>query len=180
MRGDGTIDGNVTNIGLVAPGASSGILHIDGNYEQNAGGELLIELASASSYDQFQITDNATLDGTLTVNLINGFTPNAGQSFNILDWGSLAGTFSSLTLPSLAGLAWNTSQLSYRHLEYRLAPPRRLQPRRHRRRRRLRRLAQKPRGHLYAGRLQPLARPLRPDRWFRFRCYWLRQCSGRA
>ena len=96
VRGDGTIDGNVTNNGLVAPGTSSGILHIEGNYEQNAAGELSIELASASSYDQLQVTDNATLDGTLTVNLTNGFLPSAGQSFNILDWGSLAGTFSSL------------------------------------------------------------------------------------
>src|SRR5262249_37648130 len=33
-------------------------------------------------------------------------------SFDILDWGSLTGTFNSLVLPSLAaGLTWNTSAL---------------------------------------------------------------------
>jgi hypothetical protein len=52
-----------------------------------------------------------SLGGVLDVTLINGFTPSAGQSFNILDWGSLAGTFSGLNLPTLAGLSWNTSQL---------------------------------------------------------------------
>src|SRR5262249_8982142 len=44
--------------------------------------------------------------------LIPGFTPAAGQSFDIMDWGSLSGTFSSLILPTLTvGLAWDSSQL---------------------------------------------------------------------
>jgi hypothetical protein len=44
--------------------------------------------------------------------LINGFSPGAGQSFNLFDWASMSGTFDSLHLPTLAGaLAWNTSQL---------------------------------------------------------------------
>jgi hypothetical protein len=51
------------------------------------------------------------LGGTLQVDLINGFSPSAGQSFNILDWGNRAGTFSSLNLPALSGLNWNTSEL---------------------------------------------------------------------
>ncbi len=46
------------------------------------------------------------------VSLINGFTPAAGNSFNILDWlGTRTGTFSSLMLPTLAGLTWDTSTL---------------------------------------------------------------------
>jgi hypothetical protein len=52
-----------------------------------------------------------SLDGTLQVSLINDFTPTAGQSFDIVDWGSLSGTFASIHLPTLSGLAWNTSQL---------------------------------------------------------------------
>src|SRR5262249_17295199 len=35
-----------------------------------------------------------------------------GDSFDILDWGSLAGTFSSIQLPALSGgLGWDSSQL---------------------------------------------------------------------
>ncbi len=52
-----------------------------------------------------------SLGGTLAVSLIEGFAPAAGQSFDILDWGSLSGEFSSLRLPVLAGLNWDTSQL---------------------------------------------------------------------
>jgi hypothetical protein len=53
-----------------------------------------------------------TLGGTLNVSLINGFSPTLGNSFDILDWGALTGTFATLQLPALAGgLQWNTSQL---------------------------------------------------------------------
>ncbi len=53
-----------------------------------------------------------SLDGALEVALISGFTPTAGQSFNILDWlGTRTGTFSSILLPTLAGLSWNTANL---------------------------------------------------------------------
>jgi len=38
--------------------------------------------------------------------------PAAGNSFDLFDWASLAGTFDTLQLPELAGaLTWNTSQL---------------------------------------------------------------------
>jgi hypothetical protein len=34
------------------------------------------------------------------------------MSFDIIDWGSLSGTFAAVTLPTLSsGLTWNTSQL---------------------------------------------------------------------
>ena len=52
-----------------------------------------------------------SVGGTLNVSLINGFSPAAGQSFDILNWGSLSGTFAALSLPVLPGRAWNTSQL---------------------------------------------------------------------
>jgi hypothetical protein len=46
------------------------------------------------------------------VSLVDSFAPAIGSSFDILDWGSLVGTFSSIQLPTLAsGLQWNTSQL---------------------------------------------------------------------
>jgi hypothetical protein len=53
-----------------------------------------------------------TLGGTLNVSLINSFHPAVGNSFDIMDWGSLSGTFSAVQLPAL-GLfqAWNTDQL---------------------------------------------------------------------
>jgi hypothetical protein len=44
--------------------------------------------------------------------VFDDFSPLAGESFDILDWGSLSGTFSSISLPALSdGLAWDQSQL---------------------------------------------------------------------
>jgi hypothetical protein len=52
------------------------------------------------------------LAGILDIDLVGSFIPTAGDSFDILDWGSRGGTFSLLDLPRLAtGFVWNTSQL---------------------------------------------------------------------
>ncbi len=53
-----------------------------------------------------------SLAGSLQVSLINSFAPQLGQSFDIVDWGSLTGTLSSIQLPALStGLAWNATKL---------------------------------------------------------------------
>jgi hypothetical protein len=75
---------------------------------------LAIELGGTtpgSQHDQIQASGTVTVGGTLQVSLINGFSAVAGQAFDILDWGSLTGTFDAINLPMLSGLAWNTSQL---------------------------------------------------------------------
>jgi hypothetical protein len=44
--------------------------------------------------------------------LLGGFTPAAGDAFDILDFASLSGTFSVVNLPGLApGLFWNSAEL---------------------------------------------------------------------
>jgi PEP-CTERM motif-containing protein len=112
---------NVNQGGMYAPGNSPGIVtaaavNFD-NTPVNSGAPVLqIELAGTTpgtGYDQLHVTGQLSLGGTLQVLLVNpSFTPAAGNSFDILDWGSLSGTFSSLSLPSLtAGLMWNASHL---------------------------------------------------------------------
>ena len=74
-----------------------------------------IELAGTApgtQFDQLHVTGQLSLGGTLQVSLLNAFAPAAGNAFNILDWGTLSGTFAALQLPTLTGsLSWNTSQL---------------------------------------------------------------------
>jgi hypothetical protein len=68
-------------------------------------------LSRGSEFGAIPASGNVSLAGSLVVSL-NAFTPAAGNSFDILDWGNLTGTFSTLQLPALsAGLMWNTSQL---------------------------------------------------------------------
>jgi hypothetical protein len=52
------------------------------------------------------------LDGKLSVELLDGFQPGAGDAFDVLDWDALSGTFSQVSLPELSpGLGWDTSRL---------------------------------------------------------------------
>jgi T5SS/PEP-CTERM-associated repeat protein len=115
LHGDGTVTGNVQNGVLVAPGTSPGRLTIAGNYSQLSSGTLQIELAGinpGTSYDQLSVTGSTSVDGKLQISLLNSFAPKLGDSFDILDWGTLSGAFSSLQLPALGNdLAWDTSQL---------------------------------------------------------------------
>jgi hypothetical protein len=109
---------NVNQGGVYAPGNSAGVSNAASVRFANTpivgGPTLMIELAGTTpgtGFDQLRVTGPLALGGTLAVSLIEGFTPVAGSSFDILDWGTLSGTFSTLALPTLSGLAWNTSQL---------------------------------------------------------------------
>jgi hypothetical protein len=111
---------NVFDGGIYAPGSSPGISTASAVTFDNApftsgGPALQIEIAGTAEgtlYDRLHVTGQLSLGGTLQVALTNGFSPAAGNSFDILNWGSLAGTFAALQLPALdEGLSWNTSQL---------------------------------------------------------------------
>src|SRR5205085_9363012 len=101
LQGAGTITGTVNNNSTVSPGISgAGVLNITGQYIQQPGATLNIEIGGTSAgtqYDQLQVGGAATLDGTLNLTTINGFTPAVGQAFQVLTYGSRSGAFSSVT-----------------------------------------------------------------------------------
>ena len=74
---------------------------------------LAIEIGGtgAADYDRL-ITGLASLDGRLDVSRLGGFAPSLGDTFDILDFGSIIGSFASISLPMLAGgRRWDVSQL---------------------------------------------------------------------
>ena len=116
VSGNGTISGDVNNEGgSISPGNSSGMMVIEGNLTQGEYGSLLIELSgttAGSQYDVLQVDGELSADGTLEVSLLDGFQPGLGDTFNILDFGSLSGEFGQVILPDLAGtLVWDDSAI---------------------------------------------------------------------
>ncbi|MBI3833209.1 MAG: autotransporter outer membrane beta-barrel domain-containing protein [Planctomycetes bacterium] len=116
LTGTGTLIGPVSNSGgTISPGSSAGVLTLSGNYTQGAGGTLAIELGGTNpgtDFDQFPVSGNAVLAGTLRVKLIDGFTPQAGQQFQILTAGNITGSFASVQtvgFPSNRGASVSTS-----------------------------------------------------------------------
>jgi len=100
LFGRGTITGAVTSSGTITPGDTSapGILTDKGAYTQNHAGVLDISIGGTTvgtQFDQFAITGAASLNGALNVAEINGFTPTIGETFDIMNFASKAGTFSS-------------------------------------------------------------------------------------
>jgi RHS repeat-associated protein len=99
LSGSGTIQGAVINAGQINPGNLLGTLTVTGNYTQASTGTTNIEIGGAtagSQYDRLHIQGTAALDGTLHINLVNGFGPSAGQDFTILDFASATGSFATI------------------------------------------------------------------------------------
>jgi hypothetical protein len=106
LAGNGTVSSAVSSSGIVAPGTSAGLLTVGSTYSQSSSGELKIEVGGLiveSEYDRIAVTGAATLDGTLSVELINGFAPNIGDSFTVMTYASKTGTFSNVVVPCLPG-----------------------------------------------------------------------------
>ncbi|MGD9636202.1 MAG: hypothetical protein AB7U97_23170, partial [Pirellulales bacterium] len=111
ITGTGTLTADVTSSGAILPGNSTGSLTIAGDYTQTTDGVLSIDLASAASFDKLTVNGDVALAGLLEVNLLGGYSPALGATFDVLDWtGAASGAFELLALPDLdASLAWDTS-----------------------------------------------------------------------
>jgi fibronectin-binding autotransporter adhesin len=102
LAGSGTIAANVTNSGTISPGdaGTSGDLVIDGNFTQSATGILDLDISSAKSFDEFQVTGVVSLDGELNIALLNGYYPAKGIDFEVMTFGSSSGAFAAIDLPT--------------------------------------------------------------------------------
>jgi hypothetical protein len=117
VSGSGSFTGTGTAVFLasLSPGSSPASVSFAGGATLGGGTSLVMELGgttAGSSYDRIQVAGELSIGGMLAVSLIGGFVPGAGNTFDLLDWGILSGTFSSLQLPALPSTyAWDTTQL---------------------------------------------------------------------
>jgi autotransporter-associated beta strand protein len=102
LAGAGTVSGNVTNYGgVVRPGDPSGVpgvLTVSNNYMQTPSAGLTIQIAGADpgQVSVLNVLGNANLNGSLDPELVDGFVPDVGQSFTILGYASVTGSFSHI------------------------------------------------------------------------------------
>lgn len=103
LNGTGTVTANVSNSGTVAPGTSAGILTVSGNYTQNSGGALTVDIGGTvpgTDYDRLAVSGTANLGGTL--NLREGSVlPVAGTTYTVITYASRAGTFATVNSPTI-------------------------------------------------------------------------------
>jgi autotransporter-associated beta strand protein len=105
LAGGGTVYGNITNYGgEVSPGdplGVPGVLTASNNYMQSPSASLVIQIAGTDpgQVSVLNVLGNANLNGSLDPELVNGFVPAIGQSFTILGYASVTGSFSHIQNP---------------------------------------------------------------------------------
>lgn len=101
IRGNGEVEtADVVNQGTLAPGASSGTLTIDADLELQSTSVVAIELGGVTAgtqFDRLQVEHATSLDGELRVDVIDGFVPVAGQTFEAITFPSILGDFATVT-----------------------------------------------------------------------------------
>ena len=98
LENSAAIGTSLTNRGRLQIGASPGNASVGANFEQASTGVAEFEIGGVSlrNFDQLEVTDDATLGGTLELSLINGFIPEPGDTFQIITADAITGTFDTL------------------------------------------------------------------------------------
>ncbi|QDT00229.1 PEP-CTERM sorting domain-containing protein [Adhaeretor mobilis] len=89
LTGTGTITGDVASNGLISPGLSAGSLVIAGDLSVGPNSIFEFEIGGLTQGTQYDYVTEAgaaqlSLDGLLSLSLINGFIPSHAQSFAVL------------------------------------------------------------------------------------------------
>jgi hypothetical protein len=91
ISGSGVLGGTVANSGTIMPGDGPGVISVSGNFTNNPGGALTIEIGGLTSGTQYSQLTNpgpaaVSLAGTLNVQLVNGFAPALGNTFTVMSF----------------------------------------------------------------------------------------------
>jgi beta-propeller repeat-containing protein len=105
LSGQGSFAGPISNVsGTVAPGSNTAVGKIyvtgtSGNYTQNSSGTFRVKIGGTSDgqFDVLSAGGAVTLNGSLTVSTINGFSPRSGDTFTFMRGASVVGQFSKVT-----------------------------------------------------------------------------------
>jgi hypothetical protein len=107
LLGQGKLAAAVTSSSTVTVGDSTskaGLLTVSGAYTQKPAGVLDVAIGGTtvgSQYSQLAVSNGVSLNGTLTIKLINGFVPTIGETFTILTGSAVSGTFSKVNGTSI-------------------------------------------------------------------------------
>ncbi|MGA2230382.1 MAG: PEP-CTERM sorting domain-containing protein [Tepidisphaeraceae bacterium] len=121
LTGDGIISGDVDNItGTLNPGEppenNIGELGIEGLYTQGPAATLDIQISgylTGFQYDLLSVGGSASLNGTLDVSFLDGFTPAIGSTFTVLTVSNgMTGEFANVESPYPLAVNYNLGNVT--------------------------------------------------------------------
>jgi autotransporter-associated beta strand protein len=115
LTGVGTVGGAAMIAGDLRTGNSAGTMSFTGNLGLNAGSDWFVEIGGIGTgdYDRVLVGGNLAAGGLISLVLINGFTPEAGDSFQIADFDTFTDngyTFDLVGAGLEPGLEWDLTQ----------------------------------------------------------------------
>ncbi len=116
VRADGNGFAGADNFGKLVPGGLVPVgetLTVEGDVVLGDDATLSLNIAGSGNNDLLNVLGDLSADGTLEVLLDATVSAlEEGDTYDLLDFGSLSGAFDTLDLPSLTGnLSWDTSTL---------------------------------------------------------------------
>ena len=91
----------IENAATMSPGLlddTAGLISVDGDYRQTATGTLDMEIGGftpGAEFDRVEISGLATFDGAFDVQVLDGFSVNGGDSFQVATFTSREGDFAT-------------------------------------------------------------------------------------
>lgn len=115
LGGSGTFGELVIHNATLSPGQSAGLITLD-RLELGSSSNTLMEIGGTGRGTFYDAIDgnNFSVSGgaTLSIELINGFSPSAGAEFLLFDFNDYQGNFGDISLPALPNsLEWDASNL---------------------------------------------------------------------
>ncbi|MDD3321566.1 MAG: autotransporter-associated beta strand repeat-containing protein [Paludibacter sp.] len=115
IEGTGTINGNssLSNNSSTIPGANRiGTLTFGGNVSMTPSASIFVQVTgNSTTSDKLVVSGSLTCNGTLDVTIYSGSFV-IGDTYQIIDAGSITGTFNTVNLPDPGqGIEWDLSEL---------------------------------------------------------------------
>ncbi|MCA9272486.1 MAG: hypothetical protein KDA31_05520 [Phycisphaerales bacterium] len=104
--GNGRIDGPASIAGTLSPGvddATEGVIGLQSDIALAPTTTTQIDVFAIDVYDKFTLNANLALDGTISLKLRSGYVPFVGDSFTIIDAGTVTGDFATIDTPIIGG-----------------------------------------------------------------------------
>lgn len=100
--GNGRIDGPTTVQGTLAPGvdnSTAGTFGLIGDVTLGATASVQLDFFDLATFDSFSLNSDLVLDGEIELRLQNGYEPNLGDRFDIINASSVTGVFPTINTP---------------------------------------------------------------------------------
>ncbi|MGI6425198.1 MAG: fibronectin type III domain-containing protein [Tepidanaerobacteraceae bacterium] len=93
--GSYNLSSNVNNFGTLKILNTCASAQFNSGYTQQNTGTLEFDIGGPSHFTPLEVAGTALLNGILKINILDGYIPSPGDTFEIMTYGSRAGTFSS-------------------------------------------------------------------------------------